>query len=312
MEKGLNINLVAAIKTHFAMLREGRILLMEELPEEYKAWVVRWDGRIGVAVPYAGEEKVYMSFSKIELESTILNGEKVLFLFIRDQENSGYWQSMNFASVCENFVEPGENGSNRRTVTESIQEWCDKWKDLLGNANREKPAYTVLGELFIYRWLLQQGIKPEWTGRACNRLDFTTENGSWEVKSTIVHTDLQITISSQKQLLSMPGCPLNLMFCRLEENPQGESINDMVQALVELGVDRDSLEEDLTGLGLRKGVFDRNQRFALVELRRYPVDDRFPKLTDDSFVGGKLPDGIVKVDYVVDLANLEYETIEKM
>ncbi|SEA15583.1 PD-(D/E)XK motif protein [Selenomonas ruminantium] len=310
MEGSVSVDLVQAIKNHFALLHDGHVYPMhDELPGAYKAWVVRWNGKIGVAVPYDSEEHVYSSFAEIEVESCIINGEQVLYLFISAENNDKQWRSLAFANICENFVSPGEDGSNRDLVTHHTQEWCAKWKELLGNASREVPVHAVVGELMVYRWLLQQGLKPEWTAGKRRRLDFMTEDAAWEVKSTLSHTDLQITVNGQKQLTSQPDCPLDLMFCRMESNPQGESVNDMVQSLASLDIDHDMLEEALAGLGLKIGAFARKERFSLIEMRRYPVNEKFPRLTEESFVGGKLPDGIIKIDYVIDLANLEYEVL---
>lgn len=311
MEGSVSVDLVQAIKNHFALMHDGHIYPMhDELPGDYKAWVVRWNGKIGVAVPYDSEEHVYSSFAEIEVESCSINGEQVLYLFINAENNDKQWRSLAFANICENFVAPGENGSNRELVTHYTQEWCAKWKELLGNASREVPVHAVVGELMVYRWLLKQGLKPEWTASTRKRLDFMTEDEAWEVKSTLSHTDLQITVNGQKQLTSQPGCPLNLIFCRMESNPQGESVNDMVQSLTSLGIDHNMLEEALAGLGLKMGAFARKERFSLIEMRRFPVNEKFPRLTEESFAGGKLPNGIIKINYVIDLANLEYEVIE--
>ncbi len=305
-----NMNLVQAIKNHFALLSEGRVYEMTELPAGYKALVIRWDGKVGVAVPYDRDEKIYTSFAEIELESCTINGEKLLFLFVHDVNNGKLWKSMTFASICENFVNPGENGANRHLVTVETQKWCDYWKEILGNANRDVAVHAVVGELMVYRWLLRQGIKPKWTASAHTRLDFTTEESSWEVKSSLSHNDLMITINGYNQLRNTEDNPLYLMFCRLEVNPQGESVNDMVEALSALGLDVDELEGALAGLGLKKGSFNRKTAFSLIEMRKYLVDDSFPRLTQDSFVGGKLPEGIVKISYVVDLANLKYDVVQ--
>ncbi len=311
MEGSVSVDLVQAIKNHFALLHDGHIYPMhDELPGEYKAWVVRWNGKIGVAVPYDSAEHVYSSFAEIEVESCIINGEQVLYLFINAENNDKQWRSLAFANICENFVSPGDNGNNRELVTHHTQEWCAKWKELLGNASREIPVHAVVGEMMVYRWLLQQGIKPQWTASSRSRLDFITENAAWEVKSTLSHTDLQITVNGQKQLTSQPDCPLSVMFCRMEPNPQGESVNDMVKSLIALGIDETFLENALSGLGLKLGAFARKERFSLLELRRYPVNEKFPRLTEDSFVGGQLPDGIIKIKYVIDLANLEYEVVK--
>lgn len=310
MEGSINTNLVQAIKNHFAMLSESRIYPMPELPAEYRAWVIRWNGKIGVAVPYDNEEKVYSRFAEVEIESCVINGEQVLFLSIQDDNNRNQWRSMTFANICENFVSPGDDGSNRQLVTHYTQEWCAKWKELLGNASHEIPVHAVVGELMVYRWLLKQGILPEWTASMHKRLDFVSETGAWEVKSTLSHTELQITVNGFKQLTADPDCSLSLMFCRLEANPQGKSVNDMVQSLVALGIDEEMLEDSLAGLGLKTGAFDRKRPFSLIEIRRYPVDEKFPRLSGKNFVDGKLPEGIIKLSYVIDLANLTYETIQ--
>ena len=311
MEGSVSVDLVQATKTHFALLHDGHLSPMhDELPDDYKAWVVRWNGKIGVAVPYDSGEDVYSSFAEIEVESCTINGEQVLYLFIHAENNDKQWRSLAFANICENFVSPGDDGSNRELVTHHTQEWCAKWKELLGNASSEIPVHAVVGEMMVYRWLLKQGVKPEWTASNHTRLDFMSNDAAWEVKSTLTHTDLQITVNGHKQLAGKPGCSLNLMFCRMEPNPEGESVNDMVENLTVLGVDRDMLEDALTGLGLKIGAFARKERFSLIEMRRYPVNEKFPKLTEESFVGGKLPNGIIKINYVIDLANLEYEIME--
>ena len=310
MEGSVSVDLVQAIHKHFALLPEGRMYRIPELPEEYKAWAVRWDGKIGVAIPYGNLEQVYAGFAEIEIESRMINGEQLLFLFVHDEGNEKQKHNLAFANICENFVAPGTDGENRALVTHHTQDWCAKWKELLGNASREVPVHAVMGELMVYRWLLKQGIKPEWTAGSRNRLDFLTEDAAWEVKSTLSHTDLQITVNGHNQLTSQSGCPLSLIFCRLEVNPQGESINDMVDSLTELGLDCGMLEDALARLRLKKGAFARKERFTLIEMRRYPINDAFPSLNESSFVGGRLPDGIIKINYVIDLANLEYETIE--
>lgn len=312
MQGNVGIDLVQAIKNHFALLHEGHIYPMhDELSGEYKAWVVRWNGKVGVAIPYDGEEHVYYSFAEIEVESCSINGEQVLYLFVNEENNGKHWRSLAFANICENFVSPGETGRNRELVTHHTQEWCAKWKELMGNANREAPVHAVVGELMVYRWLLKQGIKPEWTAGNRRRLDFISKDAAWEVKSTISHADLQITVNGHNQLNSQTGCPLSLMFCRMEANPEGESVNDLVQSLTSLGIDYDMLEEGLTELGLKIGAFARKECFFLIEMRRYPVNDKFPRLTEDCFVNGKLPNGIIKINYVIDLANLEYELISR-
>ena len=42
---------------------------------------------------------------------------------------------------------------------------------------------------------------------------------------------------------------------------------------------------------------------------KYAVDDKFPKITEKSFVDGVLPVGITDISYTVDLSGLQAENL---
>ena len=50
--------------------------------------------------------------------------------------------------------------------------------------------------------------------------------------------------------------------------------------------------------------------YKVDEVRKYLIDDNFPKITDDTFVDGKIPDNISGLVYTVDLDGLSYENVK--
>ena len=63
------------------------------------------------------------------------------------------------------------------------------------------------------------------------------------------------------------------------------------------------------GFGIGKSV--RKKQFILHSMYRYVVDDSFPKVIEQSFVGGTLPPGILDVSYTVDLNGLVAENLKE-
>lgn len=300
-------NLIDEIKNHMGTLEADKAYSLK-LPEAYPAYVVRTSGRRGVAVPYEGET-FFARFAHISIEAMNIGQlGRVLFLYMEDALGMSE-QALKFATICENFVRPGDGGANRQQLLTEPVVWWRRWKELLGNANREVQVSAVLGELYFYRYLLKQGIKPEWTGAAHKRIDFVLPDKSYEVKTSISHEEARITIHGCNQLQHVSDSPVYLIFCRLEANEQGEDINTLSEELVSLGINERELETSLAGLGLKTGSVGRKEKYLLLEMRQYLVDENFPLLSVDSFKNGKLPEGIVSIDYTVELANLKYEVI---
>lgn len=96
----------------------------------------------------------------------------------------------------------------------------------------------------------------------------------------------------------------------MEESLEGGSINDMVRSLVETGYDEDNLQHELDCLGFEKAASIRNKKYKIHEIRKYNVDDAFPKITEESFKNNKLPDSIIQIEYKINLDGLKYEQVQ--
>ncbi len=80
----------------------------------------------------------------------------------------------------------------------------------------------------------------------------------------------------------------------------------MVQNLITHGYNRNDLEAELASMGYELGAIERNQKYRVLEKRKYLIDASFPKITDSSFVGGQIPMGILQITYTIDLESIPY------
>ena len=85
-------------------------------------------------------------------------------------------------------------------------------------------------------------------------------------------------------------------------------IDELVDELGKLGYGRERLENEVRKAGFEKGTSARSKKYKILEKRKYLVDSSFPQITDNSFKGDKLPNNIIRIEYVVNLDGIDYES----
>ena len=295
------MDLIARIKNNFNKGFFDKAMPISELPAEYPAWTIKKSNWVGVAVPIKTQQTFSERFSNVRIRTALgteINGitYDLLLLTCEDMELRN-----EFAVICSQFVLPGSNGTARESLIANPEAWWENWKFLLGNVNASHASYPVLGELIVLEQLLQQGRNARWTGanKATNDIELTDR--SYEVKSTTKRYGYDVTISSLYQL-KKSGTTLDLVFCRFEPSTLGRSVDDLVESLVQAGYSRSELENSLKKENLETGCTARKLRYKLLEMKVYPVDDQFPSVTLDSFVGGVLPKCVTEFSYTLDLS----------
>jgi len=295
------MNLLEEIREYFASVKWGAREL-KNLPPEYPAYVVRTANEYGVAIPYSGNA-ISEKFANCQIHNRIISidGKENMFLILSCNQYSLRYE---FAAVCAQFAEAGENGENRKSIVSNPSAWWEQWKTLLGNTASVKKPYNIIAEMYVLEYLIRNGKKAVWTSLNLGSNDIETEEESYKVKSTIKRYGATVTVSGQYQLYSTKK--LYLVFCILEKSVTGVSINDMKNKLIETGYCEDLLEQQLGSLGYEFGMSIRNEKYKIIEKRKYLVDQYFPQITPLAFKGDKIPNNIIQITYTIDLDGLEY------
>lgn len=298
------MNLIDEVRKSLAEVHENSAMTLKLLQGREKAWILRKDGWYGVGVSNYYEKEISERFSNVRIWSQKLKidgEEKNLLLLTSNAEYLRY----EFATVCAEFIDPGVDGEMRENLITNPEIWWEKWRLLLGNSVQNKMPYSILGEMLVYRYLVKSGEIVKWAALENATHDIETKSKSYEVKSTVKRYDSVITVNSQHQLVQ-PKEGLNLCFCRFEESLFGESIEDVLLEIAQILGNYSQLDGALEKMGFEKGCIARSKRYKLHEARLYEVNDHFPRVTADSFIEGRLPEGITRIVYDVDLNGLEF------
>ncbi|MBQ9062143.1 MAG: PD-(D/E)XK motif protein [Eubacterium sp.] len=297
------MTVINEIREYFASLPMPGARKIENLPAEYPAYVIRIPDGYGVAIEVEDDKEVSEKFNNIKLHTGLIsiNGEMKNYLILRSAFEEFRYE---FASVCAEFVEPGDSGSNRKMILADPYVWWTKWKELMGNTDRDLRVYNVIAEMMVLAHKYREDKSTEWTAARMGSHDIESAEESCEVKSTVKRYGASITISGQHQLAHFKR--LYIYFCRLEESLEGVSINEMKKKLVADGYDEGKLEIELERQGFEKGANIRNKKYKPLEKRKYEVDDDFPKIVQESFKGNKYPNAITHIEYTIDLEGLDY------
>ncbi|MFS0777649.1 PD-(D/E)XK motif protein [Neobacillus sp. 3P2-tot-E-2] len=273
------------------------------LKEQYY-WIVKIDGMQGVAIEIPADKHVNEQFASIAYYTReyVIGGEERHLLMLVSDHPKLY---DDFAIICAGFLEKVLDAESYQEILQNPISWWHAMKELLGNANIEKAAYSVLAEMLSYYYLLKQEKEVSWVGPFDGSVDFYCNDGGYEVKSTVARYGSQITINSQYQLKAN-----YLLFYRFEPDVYGISIQDIVTKLVELNVEESEIERALENLKYPIGSEVRTKSYRLLEVMKYEIDESFPKIVPESFIDGQLPKHISGLIYKLDLDGLNGEVID--
>lgn len=297
------MTLIEEIKLYFASLDINRARLLKSI-SNYMTYVYKDRLSYAVFIPvHANYPQYFDEFAGFTIQTVEMNLEntisKVLMLKSKTLKNPEQ-----FNIIANNFCDPGVNGELRENLLKNPLEWSSVWKQIFGNQNIFKESYDILGELVVYNYLYDADKKVKWTAIDKGTHDFESDSFSYEVKTTKNKYESIITISSQNQLQS--DVPLRLFYVRVEKNPNGVSIDDLIDSLSKKGIDVESINIYLERNNLQKGKMERKEKYTLLEKRVYFIDEKFPQISSNEFESLKHRNRILKISYTVDLSGLEY------
>lgn len=286
------------------------------IPQEngYSYRIFRWPERIGVGIEIPKEMTFSEQFAtaRLTVEEVFISDESRIenYLLLTSTDLSSRNE---FAMVCANFIELGQENLQRKNLVINPAIWWKRWKSLIGNTVSNRPSFALLGELIIYQRMLEANQHDVvWNGPKRSSHDIELVKADYEIKSTLQRYESLVNVSGQHQLAVIGNKSLYVILCRFEPtDTEGISINSVVQELIDLGVDRIELEKKLSALGYEEGRTSRLDQFILHgQPQVYAVNNSFPKITEDSFVDGVLPKGILRITYQVDLTGLTYTPLD--
>ena len=291
------------------MVRRGTVPI-EGMPEGYEAWVFRSDSEYGVLFKARQDTVISDSFANVFIRTGVYSSPLypesnhiALYCSIDDPD---FQES--FSHLCYDFVYTGPDGSRRNNLINDPTKWWKRWKILVGNSQYNPRVYAVLAELISLHYLQTIGQNPVWEGPSAGVVDIRGDDFDVEVKSTDRRYSQEITLSGPFQLDS--NRELHLYHCSFQKSEVGFCIDDAVKALEIAGADMVSIEEGLKKLGYGVGTVARRERYILLRMSDIPVTESFPKIVPESFRDGKLPDGIKRITYTVDISNLDYSPLD--
>lgn len=180
------------------------------------------------------------------------------------------------------------------------------WRRLLegGSGPSQEALVGLFGELLVLEAMVQADPSSRvdhWQVGAQAVHDFVRAGQAVEVKTTTVREGRRVEIHGIDQLAPPEGGSLHLVFLRLQVGDEGRSVGDLVKAVRSATYDQDHLDSTLRTLGwIEDGAAP--PRFKVVEQRWYRVDQAFPHLTKDVFVGSEVPEGVMSIRYSIDLS----------
>ena len=190
------------------------------------------------------------------------------------------------------------------------QQVLSRWRDLLAAVPSARPSMETLVGLYGELWYLREFIRLNaavldcWSGPSRSRHDFVKNTTALEVKTTRSRQGRFVEIHGHTQLEPPIDGQLYLAILKLEETTgNGEALNSLVESIIALGADRATLLTRLNTAGLNPLDLATYSEpvFQILENRIYQVEAGFPRITAASFLEGKLPAGILKLDYQLDL-----------
>ena len=275
----------------------------------YLAWSIVSGERFGVAIPNEKGVSVDESFAGADLFSgtVTVQGNELKTLMLMSENKSSMEP---FSYLCSEFIQVGNDGQRRIEITDNPLAWWQQWKELLGNKNVDEMVYDTLGELVVLYYLSTHGDVAEWNGPTGATYDIDCGNKYVEVKSTKSRNKREITLNNEFQLQPPPGSSLQIALCQFEDATSGISINKVVNLLSDLGYDRKDLNGKLRKRGFRENKSVRNRNYILHRITFYDVDDSFPAIRDESFVGGEKPKGVKSYTYTVTLDGIQGNRVQ--
>jgi hypothetical protein len=212
-----------------------------------------------------------------------------------------------FAMIVEALRRMREPGVPEATTLRNVLQEFDH---LLGRPPSQltaEAAAGLFGELRVLLELCQydRAAVRLWRGPWGNAHDFEAVDNVIEVKVHGLGASY-VTINGERQLDFVPGSRLWLVVIEADRTERdGQSLRQLLDALLELGVEREAVAGGLSKLALSidAPVLAR-YRYSVRRTRVFEVASEFPRIVVGSFAAARLPNGVRSLEYRLELGSI--------
>ena len=189
---------------------------------------------------------------------------------------------------------------------EVLHRWRSLFADRDNGLLSQSQQIGLISELHVLEALVRADMPTAlraWRGPDRSRHDFLGMHSAVEVKATTSRDQLLISIHGAMQLEAPPRTSLFLYVEQLELSPRGESLPQLVNRILGLGVNAADLLSSLREAGYHQDDASSYAGFRYVVLRRKlcAIDEDFPRIVKSSFIRHDVLDRIARVEYVVNI-----------
>ncbi|MGY1665935.1 PD-(D/E)XK motif protein [Geodermatophilus sp. SYSU D00696] len=181
-----------------------------------------------------------------------------------------------------------------------------RWRQLL-EAGKEPLGESGLMGIYGELWVLRQMVAEDplrriehWVGPDRAVHDFRRGAVAVEVKTSSSQNGRTVEIHGSEQLAAPTAGRLYLVYLRLREAWAGMTLRQLIDEIRGLGVDPVDFEQMLARTGISESSDTRP--FEVREELWYHIDETFPRVVPTSFIGGRVPEGVLNLNYQLDLA----------
>ncbi|RBY76275.1 hypothetical protein DQ239_14945 [Blastococcus sp. TF02-09] len=302
-------DLTAAFHALSQSREAGEQLMLSVLP------VTTPEGRVAAALSFEGTRHLLVPIpvgtpvasdrrSKsvtIERRELIVEGDRRLYIDVAcHQPELGDLFERLASEICERLAAKPQDYLLIPSRTLS------RWRQLLEDGREPLSASQLVG-VFGELWVLRRMVEVDplrrvdhWGGPSRAVHDFGRGGMAVEVKTSTARSGRMVEIHGADQLDVSSNGKLALVYLRVRESADGVSVGGLIAALEAAGADPASLDELLTAAGVRHRPM--GPTFEVVEEAWFLVDENFPRITPSAFVGGIVPDGVLALNYRLDLS----------
>ena len=221
-----------------------------------------------------------------------------------------------FFKFCEDMVEKTRSLKSASLGYNAVIDRFSLWKKMFFSPRNEilseEKIMGLIGELLLLKNFLfeKYGIEKSidgWSGQNSTRKDFSYEDKWYEAKAISFNKDT-VSISSLEQLDSnVPGELAVVMLEKMSPSYMGITLNQLIWDICETIKAQDTKELYLLKIessGYVYNVAYDSYMFALKNIRRFSVDEQFPRL-----IPSNVPSGVVFAKYEISLLAIKDKEI---